>query len=215
MSPGYAISSDSRSRPIDVRYLCATNADLPLLVERGQFRADLFDRLNVLVIRLPALAESRGSIVAMAERFLAEALQECGRPWLPQFDRESSDALLAHGWPGNLRELKSVCRRIATRLECERAVQLQDLDDFPDGSGVTASAPVPSTVLARVHDVLRAVNGNKSIAAHRLGMSRQQLYRVLERAWSAAQHAKAISESDPTVRTALSARTESDTAPNT
>ena len=173
---------DSRSRPIDVRYLCATNADLPLLVERGQFRADLYDRLNVLFIRLPALVESRASVLALAERFLGEALLECGKPWRAEFGAGAARALSGYGWPGNLRELKSVCRRVATHLDCDRIVELGDLDDFAGGAVESVAPPLARAALSTIHDALRAARGNKSAAAQRLGMSRQQLYRLLERA---------------------------------
>lgn len=105
----------SRPLQVSVRLVCATNADLPLLAEQGQFRADLLDRLAFDVVQLPPLRERRSDILVMAEHFAIQMCRELGLAYFPGFSASASQMLLEYGWPGNVRELKNVVERSVYR----------------------------------------------------------------------------------------------------
>ena len=159
----------NQTRHAKVRVLSATNADLKAMVREGTFREDLYYRLNVIEVRLPPLAERGEDILPLAEHFLA------GRAALTEPAR---DALRAHAWPGNVRELKNVIERAAL-LAGGQAVTV-------DGLGLPEAAPVAARSLdepsrAAVEAALVAAHGVVSRAAQSLGLSRQALYRRMER----------------------------------
>ncbi|MDI1290334.1 MAG: sigma-54 dependent transcriptional regulator [bacterium] len=95
---------------VDVRIIATSNRDLQAEVERGEFRQDLFFRLNVLPLPLPSLRERREDVAVLAEHFLREACRRDGRPSLV-YSPEANDALAAYSWPGNVRELQNICER--------------------------------------------------------------------------------------------------------
>ncbi|ODQ04677.1 MULTISPECIES: phage shock protein operon transcriptional activator [Enterobacterales] len=105
----------SQSLHVDVRLICATNADLPAMAEDGKFRADLLDRLAFDVIRLPPLRERRADIMLLAENFAISMCQELGLPFFPGFSDSACQVLLNYSWPGNIRELKNVVERSVYR----------------------------------------------------------------------------------------------------
>lgn len=105
----------SQSLHVDVRLICATNADLPAMAEEGKFRADLLDRLAFDVIRLPPLRERRADIMLLAENFAISMCQELGLPFFPGFSDSACQVLLDYPWPGNIRELKNVVERSVYR----------------------------------------------------------------------------------------------------
>ncbi|MBG5971595.1 phage shock protein operon transcriptional activator [Proteus sp. G2639] len=105
----------SQSLHVDVRLICATNADLPAMAEEGKFRADLLDRLAFDVIRLPSLRERRADIMLLAENFAISMCQELGLPFFPGFSDNARQILLSYSWPGNIRELKNVVERSVYR----------------------------------------------------------------------------------------------------
>lgn len=125
---------------VDVRFVLATNQPLATLVKEGRFREDLFYRINVVNIRLPALRERMGDIPLLVETFLAKFCRELGK------DRVISDAameaLQRHTWPGNVRELENAIER-AVVLSRHTTI---DADELPEsvrqGAGVTSSRPV-------------------------------------------------------------------------
>jgi two-component system response regulator PilR (NtrC family) len=98
---------------VDVRIIAATNRDLEEAVRRGAFREDLFYRLNVIQIRIPALRERTDDIPLLAHHFLAKYARELGKT-LRGFRTEAMETLLRHAWPGNVRELENVVERAAT-----------------------------------------------------------------------------------------------------
>ena len=165
----FARLGSSRTRTANVRVVSATNADLPAMIRNGRFREDLFYRLNVIQIEVPALVERPDDIMALAEHFLGPA----GR-----FADDARAALLAHAWPGNVRELRNAVER-AKLLSVEGVITQADL-------GLPAARRQPRDLEEPGRDTLeqalRAAKGNVSRAAQRLGMSRQALYRRLERA---------------------------------
>ena len=161
----------SRTQQVKVRVLSATNADLKAMVRAGSFREDLYYRLNVIEIALPPLAERRSDVLPLAQHFLA------GRAMLGDVARE---ALLAHNWPGNVRELKNVIERAA--LLAGGAVVTPELLALPALPAVTHSLrnldePSREAVVA----ALAREQGVVSRAASALGLSRQALYRRMER----------------------------------
>ncbi len=128
----------SRMIRADVRIVAATNRDLAALVQRGQFREDLFYRLNVIPVTLPALRERRQDIALLARHFLERAA-EAGLP-LKRLAADAIGVLERHGWPGNVRELENLMRRSAAlgRDEVISAVELRDLI----GGGIAPAEPV-------------------------------------------------------------------------
>ncbi|RLR18523.1 phage shock protein operon transcriptional activator [Sodalis-like symbiont of Bactericera trigonica] len=101
----------SQSLQVDVRLVCATNADLPALAQAGDFRSDLLDRLAFDVVALPPLRARPDDIMVMAEHFAIQMCREMGQPLFPGFSAEARRSLLDYGWPGNVRELKNVVER--------------------------------------------------------------------------------------------------------
>ncbi len=112
----------SQPLQINVRLVCATNADLPRMVNEGTFRADLLDRLAFDVVQLPPLRERQSDIMLMAEHFAIQMCREIGLPLFPGFSAEARETLLHYRWPGNIRELKNVV---------ERSVYRHGTSDYP------------------------------------------------------------------------------------
>ncbi len=112
----------SQPLQVNVRLVCATNADLPRMVNEGTFRADLLDRLAFDVVQLPPLRERQSDIMLMAEHFAIQMCREIGLPLFPGFSAEARETLLHYRWPGNIRELKNVV---------ERSVYRHGTSDYP------------------------------------------------------------------------------------
>jgi DNA-binding NtrC family response regulator len=166
----------------DVRVLAATNKNLAEEQEAGRFRQDLFYRLNVLSITLPALRERRGDIPELVEHFLTT------RSIGPSRRRVAPDALEAlcrYDWPGNVRELANLLERAQILAE----ESLITLDDLPDTVVPAASTPgdagdprhLREVERRHVRAVLEEEGGNKVRAAKALGISRRALYRLLDK----------------------------------
>jgi DNA-binding NtrC family response regulator len=157
----------SETRRVDVRLLCATNSDLRHGIARGTFRQDLYFRLNVIEIAVPALRERREDVLPLAESFL--------RP-PKQLGRAARAALLEYDWPGNVRELQN---RIL------RASVIREIDEIaPDDLGFGDAREGASEVPLERHQIevaLLNANGSVSRAATTLGLSRQALYRRMEK----------------------------------
>jgi DNA-binding NtrC family response regulator len=169
---GFQRLGSNQTRRVKVRVLSATNADLKAMVRAGSFREDLYYRLNVIEVRLPPLAERVDDVLPLAEHFLA------GRAALADSARE---ALRAHAWPGNVRELKNVVERAAL-LAGGAAITADALGlpaDALAGQGGPRNLDEPSR--AAIEAALAAAGGVVSRAAQALGMSRQALYRRMER----------------------------------
>jgi len=105
----------SQPLQVNVRLVCATNADLPLLARQGKFRADLLDRLAFDVVMLPSLSERQSDILLLAEHFAIQMCRELHLPFFPGFSEQACQILLQHAWPGNIRELKNVVERSVYR----------------------------------------------------------------------------------------------------
>jgi len=183
----------SRAIALDVRVIATSNRDLAEEVRAGRFRADLYYRLNVMALHLPALAQRRGDILPLAQR----ALQACGRGEL-QFSSAARAVLLAYDWPGNVRELNNTVQRAA--LLCAGAeidalalgfeAPAAAATDTPLGIAAAAAAPLPAgsalgqDLRARecqlIFDTLRATAGSRKRAAERLGISARTLRHKLQ-----------------------------------
>jgi len=170
----------SKTRRVDVRVLCATNADLSAEVAAGRFREDLLFRINTIEIKLPPLRDRREDIPALATHFLKlYALRY--RKRVTTFEAAALQALMAYAWPGNVRELAHAVERAALLAEGDK-VRVSDLAlRAPEGS----SGRMEELSLEEVEKVLiqKAVarfQGNVTAAAKALGLSRSALYRRLQ-----------------------------------
>jgi DNA-binding NtrC family response regulator len=164
----------NREREVKVRVVSATNADLPAMIAAGQFREDLYYRLNAIEVRLPALAQRPDDILPLARHFL---------PTGKSLDASAERALLAHRWPGNVRELRNTLQRAALLARGSR-IAATDLGlpapmaiaPVAAGSG-DANEPDRATIEAAI----ARAGGVLAQAANELGMSRQALYRRIDR----------------------------------
>jgi DNA-binding NtrC family response regulator len=156
----------NRERQVKVRVISATNADLSAMIRAGTFREDLFYRLNVIELRLPPLAARPGDILPLALSFLR------GKTLHPL----AESALLAHNWPGNVRELKNVMAR-ASLLAQGAVIKAADLG-LPLAVGNSHDAEPDREAIVQA---LARANGVVAQASAELGLSRQALYRRMER----------------------------------
>ena len=173
----------------DIRIVAATNRDLRKYVSEGKFREDLYYRLNVIDIHLPALKDRPGDIALLTGRFLKEfAKENGGRP--KTIAPEAMRALEAYDWPGNVRELKNAVEKMVVLSEGERLV----LDDVPyeiahalqarPESAVYTATPqrginIKEMEKAKILSTLERFRYNKTRAAEELGISRRTLHRKL------------------------------------
>ncbi len=173
----------------DVRLIAATNRDLEEAIRRGAFREDLFYRLNVIPIHVPALRDRPDDLPVLAVRFLARAAGRLGRS-APVLSPAAVEALVEHAWPGNVRELENLMERLVVLSPRKRI----DADDLPVTIRAKAMPPArvgPVPALsdqrlsdlerARILDVLDTCGGNKKLTAVRLGIHRSTLYAKLAR----------------------------------
>jgi DNA-binding NtrC family response regulator len=176
---------------VDIRLVSATNRDTAELVRKGEFREDLFFRVNVITITLPPLRERAGDVGLLAHHFLGRYGRNRDRP-LDGIDPEALARLDAHAWPGNVRELQNVVER-ACALADGPTIRVRDLPDHVRGRGRPApTAPGKDLPLAEAReawfqafaqeyltDLLRRHGGNISQAAKTAGVDRKTLHRLL------------------------------------
>jgi len=128
----------SVTRKVDVRVIAATNRDLETAIAQGRFREDLYYRLNVVPIRMPALRERREDLLPLIGHFLQKSAARTGRP-AKDIDREALEYLLEHTWPGNVRELENVIEHASIMAEGPR-IGRQDFPAYLVGSGEEGGA---------------------------------------------------------------------------
>jgi DNA-binding NtrC family response regulator len=170
---------------VDVRVIAATSRDLKALVATSRFREDLFYRLNVLPIRVPALRERVTDLEALTETLLENIAARTGMPQR-ELAPSALAALAAHDWPGNIRELRTVLEQAAMLTDNAR-LSAEDLASILPGKAASkrsaAVRPLPQLVaeLERrsIESALAATRGNKVSAAKLLGISRATLYEKL------------------------------------
>jgi two-component system response regulator HydG len=170
---------------VDVRVIAATNKDLPELVSGGRFREDLYYRLNVVGLTLPALRERAEDIPLLALHFL-EAFALKNRKEVKGFTPQAMDRLIRYAWPGNVRELMNAVERavVMTRGDflTEEDVALIPTTAMPEPENPPAAGarPLEAVEKATILTTLKAADGNKSEAARRLGITRRTLHKKLK-----------------------------------
>ena len=215
-----------RPVPVDVRIVATTNRDLAAMVTAGQFRSDLYYRLNVYPITLPPLRERGADVLPLCDRLLAEAAAEQGRE-VPVLSEGVREALRLHRYPGNVRELRNLLERGLVRCR-EGQMEPRHLGLGPVTLSV-AAAPAPAaaepygdailpahlpidlTALEKlaIEEALRRTNGNRTHAARVLGIGLRTLRNKL-RAWREA--GLPVPAADPAERSLLPAADEADPA---
>jgi len=174
----------TRPIKINVRFLAATNRDLPKAAREQSFRADLFHRLNVISITLPPLREHPEDIPALAEHFSARYSKHCKRNAMP-ISREAMAFLTQYDWPGNVRELENAMERAVVVGSSDRVLA----EDLPES--ILETARTTSSAPAKYHDALRKLKkqlivkaidqsgGSVTAAATLLGVHTNYLHRLL------------------------------------
>ncbi len=171
----------NRYTPVDVRILAASNLDVPALIKCGRFREDLYYRLSVVQIAIPALSERREDIPLLVRRFLRQFNSKNGRQ--VTIEPAAVVRLQTMDWPGNVRELENAVNRLAIFVPTGQ-ITLADVETeasraAPRPEDVARTAPDRLHELERQHIVrlLRETHGNKAETARRLGIERKTLYR--------------------------------------
>ena len=181
----------NRSVGVDIRLIAATNRDLEQEVSTGRFREDLFYRLNVVPLHVPALKERRDDLPLLAAHFAAKAAEKHDRP-LADLDPALLEALQEYEWPGNVRELENLVERLVvlshgTQLGVEFLPEKM-LRSVPAAQPAQSAAAGDETTLEgatlalrrrMVIGALQAEGGNRVAAARRLGISRSYLHRLI------------------------------------
>jgi two-component system response regulator AtoC len=170
----------THERPVAAWFIAATNRDIGALAESGEFRADLYYRLNVLSINVPPLRERGDDAVMLAEYFATQTARRYGLP-APAIRSEARVRILEYDWPGNVRELKHVIERAVLLSGGELSAEL-----LPGSRRLQAAAAPPSAnmtlddaELMLIRQALEETGGNVSRAARRLGITRMALrYRI-------------------------------------
>jgi transcriptional regulator with PAS, ATPase and Fis domain len=173
---------------VNVRVIAATNSDLTKLIESGEFRRDLYFRLNVVPLELPALHERCEDIEVLAKHFFVHFAQAHGLE-SPTFSRQALRSLRSYKWPGNVRELRNLCERLSILL-AGRVIEPENLPhEFALQKDISTTAiefklPEAGVQLDEleaniIHQALARTNGNRSKSARLLGISRDTLlYRI-------------------------------------
>ena len=166
---------------VDIRLVCATNGDLASLVADGQFREDLYHRINEFTIYMPELKDRSADIFLFADLFIKHANADLGRDVIG-LDDKASERIASYAWPGNLRELNNVMRR-ATLLAKGKHIGLSELERSMAPSTPTEPLALhdEQTEQQRIEAALRATGGNKSKAAQLLAVDRKTLYNKMKR----------------------------------
>ncbi len=177
---------DTKTIPVDVRVIASTNRDIEQAIKEGKFRADLYDRINVVGLRMPPLRERRDDVPLLANFFL----KKFNKDSFAGIEQEALDVLLAYGWPGNVRELESVIER-ASVLKRGSLVTLADLPDKlkkekNSVASIILNLPDEGIALEELEKslIVKALekhNGNQTRAAEYLGITRPTLIYRMEK----------------------------------
>ena len=189
----------TRPIPVDVRIISATHCNLAQKTEQGQFRRDLYYRLAVLQLQLPALRQRQDDVLNLTEWCLKNALASLGMKPEPNLHAEllaCQPLLTSYSWPGNVRELRNICERLALFLMAEPLqaltprLLLQAMPELRSDSGPSEVDPIRSAQIAldteadlskqQLHQTLQHFKGNRAAAASHLGISRTTLWRKLK-----------------------------------
>lgn len=179
---------ENREIPVDVRFLSATHQNLEQRIREGQFREDLYYRLDVITLFVPPLRDRSEDVVLLAQHFLKRFAERAGRP-VPDLSAEALHQLRQHSWPGNVRELENVIERAIT-LTMDDYIDGDDIHLRPSGQtgqtdkALQTDAPTLPHLLEKMErqailKALEETGGNRTEAARRLGVSFRQLrYRI-------------------------------------
>ena len=191
----------TRSKRVDVRFIAATNQDMENRVARGEFRKDLFYRLNVVTLRVPPLRERKEDIPLLARHFLVRFAREFGKP-LRDIHPSAVTDLVAYPWPGNIRELRNVIERAVMLCSADRLSHQDLISLLPSVQAVAESALPPSSIdagllhlpyseakqkvleeftLRYVEGKLAVHGGNVTHAAQDSGIPRQHFQQIMKR----------------------------------
>jgi DNA-binding NtrC family response regulator len=170
--------------PIDIRLASASNQDLEEAVKRGEFRQDLFYRLNVVPVRLPDLKDRREDIPLLVHHFLQKFANQIGEP-VRRFSSDAMRILMTHTWPGNVRELENAVEHALTMGSGE----ILGVEDLPASvtspeRDIVEEAVLDNSTLAEVERryilrILEKMDGHQIRTAQVLGIDRRTLYRRL------------------------------------
>ena len=170
---------DTKSVPIDIRLICATNMDLAAMVKEGRFREDLFYRINTVTLHLPPLRERPDEIVTLAELFVEQYAEKYHRKAQGLSD-EAMNLLKRCRWSGNIRELRGCIEKAVIYSETEQ-IRVEDLKldntELMDES-VASMADYEEKM---IRDALKKYNGNLTLVSKALKMSRPTLYNRLKK----------------------------------
>lgn len=178
---------ESRTRKTDIRAICATNADLPAMVREHTFREDLFYRINLITLRIPPLRERRDDIPLLARNFMESASRSHGIR-CPEISHEALGYLSRLSYPGNVRQLRNMVERavlmcaggILEKCDFEADGNIQDVS-ATDLKGSLEGATLEDLEAAAIAEAVRKYDGNLSRVAAALGITRQSLYRKIEK----------------------------------
>ena len=182
---------------VDVKIICATNANLLVMVQNKSFRSDLFYRLNTMQISIPPLRERHEDIILLSEYFILKITERIGRKSLMRLSPDAINILLNYNWPGNVRELQNFIECVVQLYPDDPLLLPRHIKDnlhiqIPDGTTtmpftpVTESADIPvgghkKLTPMEILTALRICENNRSAAAKYLHISRKTLYRNMER----------------------------------
>jgi DNA-binding NtrC family response regulator len=174
---------ETHGRAVNLRVLAATNRELAQEVAQGRFRKDLFYRLRVVELRVPALRDRREDILPLARELLGQAAARMGRPGLGLTSR-AVDQLVRHAWPGNVRELENAMEHAAALARGKRV----DVEDLPEDVRHALPVPSPSAGVRTLQEMEREYilaalelnGGNQTRTAVQLGIGAATLYRKLK-----------------------------------
>ena len=176
----------SRTLKVDVRIIAATNRDLATMVERGEFREDLYYRLNVVPITVPPLRDRDSDVILLADHFVAQRSKANGKS-IKRISTPALNMLMAYHWPGNVRELENVIER-AVILSDDDVIHgynlppsLQTPQETGTAFGVSLESKIHAVEYEMIVDALKSSNGNVGVAATELGLTRRMLGLRMER----------------------------------
>ena len=173
----------SRVRRVDTRIITATHKDLSAMVRKGQFREDLWYRLNVIEVHIPPLRERREDILYLTSWFAQKYAREMGRE-IPSFTDNALQALKNFNWPGNVRELENLVQRLVVVTDTPEI----DVSDLPESmrftvcTGKGTARTLAEVEAGHILNVMASVGGNKTRAAEILGVDRKTLRQKLMKA---------------------------------
>lgn len=184
---------DSHTRQVNVRVVCATNADLPKLIEEGRFREDLYYRINLITVHLPPLRERKDDIPALAAYFINKQCEANALPPVTLSD-DAVKRLKSFSYPGNIRQLKNIVER-AVLMSGKSVITVEDIElpaEYSTPHTPHSSLHTPHSTLntistleeqerTAIENAMKEYDGNLSKVAEALGLSRGALYRRLEK----------------------------------